>query len=274
MALKGNLSDFTITQLLNLINLAEKTGSLVIEGPSETAVITFREGKLAYAQIGNPSNNGLGVILHNAKLISKAQYGSLKARSEEMSDKELGLLLINSGYVTQQDIIASLQTHSVEILQKLFTWAEGVFQFNAGDTVPEDKIPVRVELENIIMEGSRKLREWEQLKDEIPNLDMALKFTDRPGVNIRSVNMSVEEWRVVSYINPKNSINQIAKATKLNEADIRRIVYSLLQAGLVDLVNPEGSQDHLPGISAAIPGKDKAEQKNIVNRLISRIKSL
>ena len=274
MALKGNLSDFTITQLLNLINLAEKTGSLVIEGPSETAVITFREGKLAYAQIGNPRNNGLGVILHNAKLISKAQYGSLKSRSEEMSDKELGLLLINSGYVTQQDIIASLQTHSVEILQKLFTWAEGVFQFNAGDTVPEDKIPVRVELENTIMEGSRKLREWEQLKDEIPNLDMALKFTDRPGVNIRSVNMSVEEWRVVSYINPKNSINQIAKATKLSEADIRRIVYSLLQAGLVELVNPEGTQDHLPGISAAIPGKDKAEQKNIVNRLISRIKSL
>jgi DNA-binding Lrp family transcriptional regulator len=86
--------------------------------------------------------------------------------------------------------------------------------------------------------------------------------------------MSVEEWRVVSYINPKNSINQIAKATKVSETDIRRIVYSLLQAGLVELIRPEGAQDHLPGISAAIPGKDKTEQKNIVNRLIRRIRSL
>jgi hypothetical protein len=274
MALKGNLSDFTITQLLNLVNLAKKTGSLVIEGPSETAKVTFQDGKLAFAQIGNPSDNGLGIILHNAKMISKAQYGSLESRSDEMSDKELGMMLINSGYVTQQDIIESLQTHFVEILQKLFSWAEGMFQFNADDIVPDDKIPVRVDLENIIMEGSRKLREWEQLKDEIPNLDMALQFTDRPGVNIRSVNMSVEEWRVVSYINPKNSINQIAKATKLSEADIRRIVYSLLQAGLVELIRPEGAQNHLPGISAAIPGKDKTEQKNILNRLIGRIKSL
>ncbi|MEK6256111.1 MAG: DUF4388 domain-containing protein [Chloroflexota bacterium] len=274
MALKGNLSDFTITQLLNLINLANKTGSLVIKGPSETAKVTFREGKLSYAQIGNPSDNGLGSILHDAKVITKAQYGTVKTRGNEMSDKELGLLLINSGYVTQEDILTSLQTHCVSILQKLFTWAEGLFQFIADDAMPEDKIPVKLDLENIIMEGSRKLREWEQLKDEIPNLDMALRFTDRPGVNIRSVNMSVEEWRVVSYINPKNSINQISKATKLNESDIRRIVYSLLQAGLVEIIRPDGAQNHLPGIEAAIPGEDKAEQKNIVNKLIGRIRSL
>ena len=37
MALRGNLRDFTITQLLNLINLAQKTGTLVVDGPSEQA---------------------------------------------------------------------------------------------------------------------------------------------------------------------------------------------------------------------------------------------
>ena len=58
MALKGNLRDFTITQLLNLINLAKKTGSLVIEGPGEIAQVTFREGKLAYAQIGVDARGG------------------------------------------------------------------------------------------------------------------------------------------------------------------------------------------------------------------------
>ena len=51
MALKGNLRDFTITQLLNLINLARKTGTLVIEGPNDTAWVSFREGKLAFADV-------------------------------------------------------------------------------------------------------------------------------------------------------------------------------------------------------------------------------
>ena len=63
------------------------------------------------------------------------------------------------------------------------------------------------------MEGARRMREWEQLAEELPNLDMALKFTDRPNAaNIRSMNLSVEEWRVVSFINPKNSMKAIAKA--------------------------------------------------------------
>ncbi len=273
MALKGNLRDFTITQLLNLVNLAQKTGALVIVGPSQTARITFREGKLAYAQLDR-EDNGLGSILHSAKIITAGQYTTLRARAAEMTDKELGLLLINSGYVTQQDIIASLQAHFVSILQRLFSWVEGMFHFDSEARVPDDKIPVRIDLESIIIEGSRQTREWEHLKDELPNLDMALKFTDRPGVNLRNLNMSVEEWKVVSYINPKNTINQIAQAIKMSEMDIRRIVYGLLQAGLVELTRQEGAVVALPGLEAAIPGANKEEQKTLVNRLIGRIRSL
>ena len=45
MALKGNLRDFTFSQLLNLINLAAKTGTLVIEGSSDIARVFFRDGQ-------------------------------------------------------------------------------------------------------------------------------------------------------------------------------------------------------------------------------------
>ncbi len=91
---------------------------------------------------------------------------------------------------------------------------------------------VRVDLENLIIEGARQLKEMVQLQEEIPSLDMALKFTDRPGANLRNINLNVEEWRVVSFINPKNSIRQIARTTKMDDLQIRRVVYSLLQAGL------------------------------------------
>ena len=99
MALKGNLRDFTITQLLNLINLASKTGTLVIEGPGEMARVTFREGKLAYAQVGQ-EDNSLAAILLRSNKITNSQFRILKERTSHMTDKELGLLLINAGYVT------------------------------------------------------------------------------------------------------------------------------------------------------------------------------
>jgi hypothetical protein len=274
MALKGNLRDFTITQLLNLINVAQKTGTLVVEGPGEKVYISFREGKLAYAQVGQ-EDNSLVTVLHRANKLTVAQHRVIKERAASMSDKELGLLLINANYVTQQDILNSIQTHFIGIVNRLFTWVEGLFHFENDLLPPADKITVRIHLENIIIEGSRRLREWEQLQDEIPSLEMALKFTERPGANLRNVNLSVEEWRVVSYINPKNTIRQIAQATKKNDLEIRRIVYGLLQAGLVEIVRPVGATPPAP-VTGRLPANrtTKEEQKSLINRIISKIRSL
>jgi hypothetical protein len=271
MALRGNLRDFTITQLLNLINLAQKTGTLVVEGPSETAQVAFRDGKLSYAQVGQGASS-LAFILHKTNKISSGQYKAIQQRSSQIPDKELGLMLINAGYMTQEDILSNLQQFFSDIVQRLFTWVEGLFHFENDLLAPEDRISVRLDLENLIIEGSRQMREWEQLQDEIPSLDMALKFTDRPGSNLRNINLSVEEWRVVSYINPRNTIRQIGSATKMNDLEIRRIVYGLLQAGLVDICRPEGAAPIQQ--VRVFPTEDKEEQKTLVNRLISRIRSL
>jgi hypothetical protein len=276
MALKGNLRDFTITQLLNLINLARKTGTLIVEGPNERVLVSFRDGKLAYAQVGQ-EDNGLVAVLYRAHRLTPGQSRSLKERAGAMSDKELGLLLVNANYISQQDILSSLQADFVGIVNRLFTWVEGFFRFENDLLPPDDKITVRVSLENIIIEGSRRLREWEQLQDEIPNLDMALKFAERPGANIRNFNLSVEEWRVVSYINPKNTMRQIARATKMTDLEIRRIVYGLLQAGLVEVIRPQGVIP-IPGRQAIArpgsPSQSTAEQKSLINRLIARIRSI
>jgi hypothetical protein len=273
MALRGNLRDFSVTQLLNLINLAKKTGTLIIEGPSETAQIAFRDGKLAYAQIGQEDNR-LATVLYRASKLSQGQFRAIQARAAQLSDKELGLLLINAGYISQEDILTNLQVYFTDVTRRLFTWVEGFFRFDNDTFPPEDRINIRLDLENLIIEGSRQLREWEQLQDEIPSLDLALKFTDRPGTNIRNVNLSVEEWRVVSYISPRNSMRQIAVAAKLNDLEIRRIVYGLIQAGLVELMRPEGASATTRESARPTPPVDKEEQKSLVNRLITRIRAM
>ncbi|HRQ22612.1 MAG TPA: DUF4388 domain-containing protein [Anaerolineales bacterium] len=268
MALRGNLRDFTITQLLNLINLAGKTGTLVVDGSSDQAYISFRDGKLAHARIGR-EDGSLASVLHKANKINVNQFRAIADRAGEMTDKELGLLLINAGYVSQDDILLNLQAYFTDVVRRLFTWVEGVFRFENGMLPPDDRINVRLDLENIIIEGSRQLRELEQLQDEIPSLDMALKFTDRPLTN---VNLSVDEWKVVKFVDPKNTMRQIAGTNKLTEIEIRRIVYGLLQAGLVELVRPVNAS--IPPNPRMFPTQDREEQKSLINKLIGRIRTM
>ena len=273
MALRGNLRDFTVTQLLNLINLAHKTGTLVIEGPNEIAKVFFRDGKLSYAQIGQEDSR-LATILHKSNRLTTGQLRAIQLRAAHVSDKELGLLLINAGHMTQDDILSAFQSYFTESVRRLFTWVEGIFRFEKDMMPPADRITVRLDLENLIIEGARQLREFEQLQDEIPSLDMALRFTERPGSNLQKMNLSVEEWRVVSYINPKNTIQQIASAAKMNDMEIRRIVYGLIQAGLVEIMRPEGAPAPQEKTRVNVPAGTQEEQKSLVNRLITRIRSI
>jgi hypothetical protein len=274
MALKGNLRDFSFTQLLNLINLAKKSGTLVLESPNGSAWVAFREGKLAYAQIGQEDNSLVG-ILFKAKKINPNQQRAIQARAVNMNDKELGLLLINANYLSQQDILNSLQTYLVDVVGRLYTWIDGNFRFDGERLPPTDRITLRLSLENLIVEGVRQMREQEQLKDEIPSLDMALKFTERPGTNIRNLSLNAREWKVVSFISPKNSIRQIARAVRLNEVEIRRIIFALLQAGLVEMVRPVGAPAYArQSITPGIPQTSKEEQKSLITRLIQRIRAI
>jgi hypothetical protein len=275
MPLRGNLRDFSTDKLLNLISLARKTGTLTIEGPTEAARMAFREGKLIFAQVGN-EDPSLAFVLRKVGKLTDEQARALHQRAEAANDKALGLLLINSGYVTQSEILQSIKQHILDVAYRLFTWVEGIFNFEANATPPVERITVPIDLDNVIIEGSRRMREWEQLQEELPNLDLALKFTDKPDARLKNVNLNVEEWKVVSYINPKNTIRQIAKANNMSDLDIRRIVYSLLQAGLIELVRPIGGTRPLPGAPQRKPLTEaaKEQEKSLVNKLISRIRSL
>jgi hypothetical protein len=271
VALKGNLRDFSVVQLFNLVNLARKTGTLTIEGPKVAAWISFNRGKLIHAQLGNEDGTLLGVLTRAGKF-DPSQSQLIRDRATDRSEQELGLMLINAGYLSQQDILSSIQRYVLDVVYQLFTWVEGFFRFDNDVLPPDNRITIRLDLENVIIEGSRQMKEFEQLAEEIPNLDMAMNFVERPDADIRNVNLNAEEWKVVSFINPKNSINQIAKANKMNDLEIRRIVYGLLQAGLVEIVRPEGMP--LPAQAKTFKPVDEKQRASLVNRLIDRIRSL
>ncbi len=295
MALKGELRDFSTTQLLNLINLAGKTGTLTIfkatktgemeevngkkrekitAGP-ERAKVSFRTGKLIYAAMDGQDGN-LVSVLNKAGKLTDEQARIIRERAKNTADKALALLLINANYVTQNDVVSCIQQHTLDVVYNLMSWNQEPFRFDDGTLPDTNRIMVPIDLENVIIEGARRIREIEELNQHLPNLDMALKFPENPKEKFKGIHLSVEEWRVVSFVNPKNSIRQIAKANNMSEVEIRRIVYGLEQAGLVELVKPPGMEQSVANKAASrrqAPAKPQV-QKVVVNRLIDKIRSI
>lgn len=293
MPLKGELRDFSTTQLLNLFNLGKKTGTLTIfhakrtgemeevngkkreriEIGSQRALVSFKTGKLIFASMDGQEGN-LVSVLNKAGKLTDDQARIIKERAKNTADKALAMLLINANYVSQNDVVNSVQQHILDVVYNLLTWNMEPFRFD-DDVLPDkDRIQIPIDLENVIIEGSRRIREIDELNQHLPNLDMALRFPENPKEKFKGIHLSVEEWRVVSFVNPKNSIRQIAKANNMSEVEIRRVVYGLEQAGLVELVKPPGMVEAAAAQQRRRPQQKPQVQKVVVNRLIDKIRSI
>jgi hypothetical protein len=277
MALKGSLEDFGTTQLLNLVHLARKTGSLQLNKDPDVAELFFREGKLIHALM--TGNDGLltSMLAKNGKLAPE-QARAIQVRARGQDDKRLAMILIRNGYVSKGDVVQSVTRYTLDMVYRLFTWTEGQFYFEPNKQPEKSRITVPIELSNVIMEGSRRVQELERLQEELPDMNMALKFTDRPDAKLRNISLSAEEWKIISYVKPTNTIRQIAQANKMPDFQIRKIVYGMLQAGLVELVRPPGMVRLGAGSStSAAQGRRTrapAVKRSVINRLIDRIKRL
>ncbi len=270
MALKGNLRDVGLNQLLNLIYLAHKTGALTVqnEGGSGKARLYFKEGRLIHAAVDGQDARLTDVMVRVGKL-TPDQAKAVRSRAKVDTDKELGLLMIQNGMSNQKDIVQGVKNYLLETVYQLFTWHTGQFRFEPNELPPEERITVAVNLDHLIIEGSRRVQEWEHLRDELPDLDVPLRFAERPDTNLRNINLSVEQWKVVSFINARNTIRQIANFLKVDEFQIRRIVYGLQTAGLVDV---------LPSIAPARPivpiVPTQPIGRSVILRVIDRLRGI
>ena len=293
--LRGTLQDLHTTQLLHLINLAKKTGTLhvyegvktgreIIMGDGETkrpevvpgkerVKVAFREGKLIHAA-SSERDGHLATVLHKSGKLNDEQHRIIRQKAAQASDKALALLLINANYVSQQDIISSVRRFTLDIMYDIAAWEKEPFLFEEAELPPADRITVPIDLEPVIYDLSQKRVDADRLSKELPNLDFALKFPEAPSEKFKGIQLSVEEWRVVSFINPKNSIRQIAKACNMTDMEIRRVIIGLLNAGLVELVRPAVAEPARAGAGMRKPMGVTKDQRPMIERLINRIKSV
>lgn len=289
MALKGRLKDFSLTQLLNLVHLARKTGALSVDSHFGSAQLFFQEGKLVYAALSGKPNTLADLMLQAGKL-TVHQVEAIVAQGRNRDDSQLGLLLINAGQVKRDEIVKALRQNMTDVVNTLFGWDDGAFIFDQKLNPPGGRIKFPLPLDSIVLDGSRQKKESLDPRTELPSLDVVLRFTDGPGRNLRNINLSVDEWRVISFINPRNTVATIAQYNQMSEPEVRRIVAKLLRDGLVEVVGatpPEkvatARPTPVPTATAVIPASSETVKptfsqpevdRNIIRRLIQRIRGL
>lgn len=235
MGLEGNLREFSLAEVLKLIEVSKKTGVLNITRPEAEGQIYFRDGNVYFAR-SNWNRTSLGVRLLRAKKITREQLETaLEIQKKEGGKRRLGQILVEKNYIDRESLETFVKRQILDSVFDLFRWPEGDFAFEADKVAEEEDIGISVSTDNLIMESSRRLKEWERIKQKIPSLDMVFRMAEAPGEGEREILLKPKEWKLLRFVDGNRDISTIIRALGISDFEACKIIYGLYSVGLLEL---------------------------------------
>jgi hypothetical protein len=229
-----------VPRLFRAIADERRTGRLVLIYPAsgQESHVFFRRGDAYHARLlGNRIQ--LGTRLVSAGYLSHEDVDRvLEVQKAEGGRRRLGEILIEEGMVPRGAIEEIVKEQIEDTIFEILRWEEGVFEFEQ-DVLSDEDIGLQVSVENLVMEGARRFREWHQITRQIPTLDAIPKFADESGGAIE-VALTPEEWSLVSKVDGNSTVSELAVMCGFTELEAARCVFGLVTAGLLAIQLPEG----------------------------------
>jgi len=208
-------------------------GALKITKEKGEKVIYFNAGMLIFAT-SNESQDLFGNILVKKGRISREDLN--KVIAGQNSGKKIGALLVEKNLFTREEIISCLKMQIEEIVYSLFGWKDGLFEFVQDQAPPPDVILCELNPMNIIMEGTRRIDEWEELKKVLPSDNTILELARDPAFNTEEIHLSKNEIIVMALIGSGKTVNDIIEDSYLDRFITCKAMANLLKLGLLKSV--------------------------------------
>ena len=102
---------------------------------------------------------------------------------------------------------------------------------------PAGAVTLEMDLQNLLMEGARRIDERGRLAEVFPDLGMAVETVANPERVKHSVNLTPEEWKVFFLVDGRRTLSEICQlAGNVDEAVTLQILHNLVLAKFVAVV--------------------------------------
>lgn len=238
MTIQGSLESVNLADILQLIGFGQKTGRLNIEAEHSSGEVYFHNGNITFVKTSdNPFN--LEKILTENRLIGSADIKNFKKSAEKNKTRLLDELL-NSEVVPKDKLSKVVMDYLSVTLYSFFRLKSGSFHFEPDLEYKElSSLDIRMNINNIIMEGSRRIDEWELIEEVIPKSTTVFRFTRDFDKKILNIELHQTEKDVLRLVDGKNDVKTLRKMVGMDEFDIMKILFSLIQAKIIEVIPDE-----------------------------------
>ena len=249
MALQGNLKDFGLEAIFQLINSDKRTGTLHISRESGDAegFIYFRGGKI-FGAVSNFNRQPLGERLINAGHITQAQLMlALEAQGKSKKRKKLGQILINENLITQEILKAFVKEQIQNTVFDLLPWKDGEFDFYDDQLPASEDMGLLLSARKLLSQGSIRLDDWDRIRKIVPSGESPFASTGIGDEETHPRKLTPLHWKIVKQAESAKKVTEIAMILGVSEFEVSSHLFDLVEEGLVNLVSEEDTQPHVDG---------------------------
>jgi hypothetical protein len=242
VSLQGQLRDFGVADVFQLIAQQRKTGVLEVEATGRIFQIYFDAGAVVR---GRPhekrTHAAFAEFLVRAGVVSEPALAEA-LRLQEETFEPLANLLLEAGEVTSDGLASIGRLITDEVIFELFRLDDGRFCFRA-ESLEEEPGDQAIGAEQVLLDALRMRDEWDQVCSRIPDFEQVPtpsldieEFRQRRDEVAASSGVSVDGLeRLFRLSNGRLSARRVIDLSRLGSFAGGRGLVGLQEQGLIEL---------------------------------------
>jgi hypothetical protein len=240
VGLSGNLQDFGLADVFQLIGQQRKTGILELANKSTRIQIVFDRGSVvSAAPAGGRATDPdpLGEMLVRCGLLTRERATAAEAAARS-SAQPIARVVDERHWLRGEEIGRVQDVLTKDTIFEVLRWAKGSFDFRAQAVEHERDHASLLGAEQILMDGLRMLDEWRELARRVPSDETifqrfgrfesyASSAADDGPARIESAR------RLFGLIDGRLSVRRVIDLSLVGTFEGMRILTSLQDAGLI-----------------------------------------
>jgi len=179
MALEGEIKEFGLADVIQLIASSQKTGVIFLDRPGEQAAISFRDGEITGAiHTKGGKQDQLHEFLFRSKRLDQE---TVRKVLQIQNDTGLSVdeILIKEYLMTREEVETAIATKIQEVIDDVFTWRDAHYRFDSeAKLFPHSRTRVSISTEPLLMEAMRRKDEWPMITRTINSDELVLEKVD------------------------------------------------------------------------------------------------
>lgn len=232
--LEGDLTDFTLPDVLRLLALTSKSGRLRLDDGHRQGRVDVVEGMVRAASADAQRLPLARRILGSGLVTAEPLLAVLADRDALPTDLDLARALVTEADVDAATLADLLREQTADAVFDLLRWDEGGFRFAAivDETRGPSVLDLAVSVDELLDETARRLDAWPTLEERTGALDAVVTIR-RPGRERAEVALPPEGWTLLALIDGRRTLNDLVMLSGHGEYRTRRTLGALIDEGVV-----------------------------------------